>query len=98
MRVLVAVDEPALGIRLAHLLENHGHRVTRLRGLGPPKTEHIDAAIVAPASFDAKGLALARKLAADGRRVIVLTDSAEAVRSLSRTLPEAAPIQSTDEQ
>ena len=58
------------------------------------------AAIVAPTSFDDKGLALARELCADGCKVIVLTNSHEAAQMGACILPDAHAFlaQPVDEQ
>lgn len=102
LRVLVAGEDPALRARLAQLLEASGYVVAfasaERRGL--LDLRNLGSAIVAPRSFDPKGLALARELCAGGCRVIVLTDSREAVERVSRVLPDADPfpVQPLDER
>ena len=100
-RVLVAAEEPALRARLVRILQSCGHVPAFARGdrRGPLTTRKLSAALVAPASFDDKGLALARELCAGGCRVIVLARSREALAMVSRLLPDADVLaQPVDEQ
>src|SRR5262249_3542432 len=102
VRVLVAVEELALRARLAVLLRSCGYVAV----LGSSNrrelldSRDLGAAIVVPPSFDDTGLTLARRLCADGCRVIVLADSREAVGMVSRNLPDAHTLlaQQADEQ
>ena len=91
MRVLVAVEGLALRARLAGVLQSCGYVAVLGNGGGrePLDSRDLGAAIVVPPSFDDKGLALARRLCADGCRVIVLAESREALRMVSRNLPDA---------
>jgi DNA-binding response OmpR family regulator/ABC-type transport system involved in cytochrome c biogenesis ATPase subunit len=91
MRVLVAVEEPALRARLAHVLQTLGYAVPLARtDRGQPLDEReLAAAIVAPASCGEEGLALARELCAGGCRVIVVAGSRADIPKLTRLLPDA---------
>ena len=72
----------------------------QLRGESDASTRNLAAAIVAPTSFDDKGLTLAQELCADGCKVIVLTDSHQAAEMGSRIIPNAHAFlaQPVDEQ
>jgi DNA-binding response OmpR family regulator/predicted ATPase/ABC-type transport system involved in cytochrome c biogenesis ATPase subunit len=102
LRVLVAGEDPAFRARLSQLLEASGYVVelARAERRGLLDLRNLCLAIVAPRSFDPKGLALARELCAGGCRVIVLTDSRDAVERVSRILPDADPfpLQPMDER
>ncbi len=100
MRVLVAVEEFPLRARLARVVQSCGYVAALARGARREPTRNLAAAIVAPTSFDDKGLALARELCADGCKVIVLTDSHEAAQMGARILPDAHAFlaQPVDEQ
>ena len=99
VRVLVAVEESALRAKLLELVHSCGYAAA-LERRDASDMRNLGAAIVAPSSFDDKGLRLARELCADGCRVIVLTNSREAVRKVSRKLPDAHAFlpQPVDEQ
>ena len=100
MRVLVAVKEFPLRARLAQIVQSCGYVAALARGDRREPTREFAAAIVAPASFDDKGLVLARELCADGRKVIVLTDSHEAAQRAACVLGDAHAflVQPVDEQ
>jgi DNA-binding response OmpR family regulator/class 3 adenylate cyclase/predicted ATPase len=102
MRVLIAVEAPALRSRLARLLQTLGYDVSPARTdrREPPEVEQPAAAIVAPASHGDKDLALARKLCAGGCRVIVVAGARGTISALSRALPDAEAFlaQPLDEQ
>jgi class 3 adenylate cyclase/DNA-binding response OmpR family regulator/predicted ATPase len=91
LRVLLAVDEPALRARLSRALQAWGHAI--VLGATDPR-EPLDAhspaaAIVAQASGGAGRLALVRKLCAAGGRVIVIAGSRAEIPDLARSLPDA---------
>ena len=91
MRVLVLVEQPPLRTRLAQVFGLAGY-VAILASGDRSETlarRNLGAAIVAPSSFDPKGLALARELCGEGCKVIVLSDSSEAVAAVSRIIPDA---------
>ena len=94
MRVLVAVDEPALRASVAELLQSCGYVATLARGerSESPATTNLGAAIVAPTSLDHAALALARQLCGGGCKVILLTPSRETARTASRLLPDAVAL------
>jgi DNA-binding response OmpR family regulator/class 3 adenylate cyclase/predicted ATPase len=98
MRVLLSVEEFALRARLARVLQSRGYVAAVARGAR--STRNPPAAIVAPTSFDDKGLTLAQGLCADGCKVIVLTDSHQAAEMGSRIIPHAYAFlaQPVDEQ
>ena len=94
MRVLVAVDEPALRASVAELLQSCGYVATLARSerSESPATTNLGAAIVAPTSLDHAALALARQLCGGGCKVILLTPSRETARTASRLLPDAVAL------
>src|SRR5262249_19779206 len=102
MRVLIAVEAPALRSRLARLLQTLGYDVSPARTdrREPPEVEQPAADIVARASHGDKDLALARKLCAGGCRVIVVAGPRGTISALSRALPDAEAFldQPLDEQ
>ena len=100
MRVLLAVNEFPLRARLARVLHSCGYVAALAGGARREATRNLAAAIVAPTSFDDNGLAVARKLCADGCKVIVLTDSHEAAQTGASILPDAHAflVQPVDEQ
>jgi DNA-binding response OmpR family regulator/class 3 adenylate cyclase/predicted ATPase len=94
MRVLVVIEDPALCARVVQLIESCGHSVAlahKDRSETRP-ARHLRAAVVAPARFDAAGLAPARQLCADGCRVVVLAGTREGVEKVCRALPDADPL------
>jgi DNA-binding response OmpR family regulator/class 3 adenylate cyclase/predicted ATPase len=94
MRVLVAVDQPALRARVAEILQSCGYVATLARSerAESTATTNLGAAIVAPKAIDHAALALARQLCGDGCKVILLTPSPETARTASRMLPDAVTL------